>query len=90
MRRFTTHVYLTPLELGRGEATSHGDTRGEGEGCHLQVGIVPYSMCGAEVDKLFGLCVLGDVLQYTRHRRQLNFEDAKVEWLGGQHRDEAQ
>ena len=59
---------------------------------------------GSETDELtkllffflFFLCCMRDVDGYVlcaamiRHRRQSTFEDAALEWLDGQHRDEVQ
>jgi hypothetical protein len=83
---FTIRVYLTPLaELGPGEAGRLAAAiRGvkEQEVVYRSVwGSFPSFFFFDSDEKVF-------VRVCTRHRGQSNFEDAALEWLDGQHRDE--
>ena len=81
---FTIRVYLTPLtELGPGEA---GRLAAAMRGTKEQE--VVYR-CGRSFFNRCGVSLHVDAL-YIRHRQQWNFEDAALEWLDGQHRDEVQ
>jgi hypothetical protein len=81
---FTIRVYLTPLtELGPGEAGRLADAirAVKEQDVVYRCGGSFFIQCGAglRVDEF-----------YIRHRQQWNFEDAALEWLDGQHRDEVQ
>src|SRR6267154_4080244 len=86
---FTIRVYMTPLaELGPGEA---GRLAAAIRGVREQE-VVYRCVCGSS--RLVCSCELRLTIfcacMCIRHRRQSDFEDAALEWLDGQHRDEMQ
>ena len=81
---FTIRVYLTPFrDLGPGEAGRLAAAiRGiKEEEVVYRCGVLFLIRCWAG-------CVLMRFI--FRHRMQSNFEDAALEWLDAQHRDEVQ
>jgi hypothetical protein len=79
---FTIRVYLTPLaELGPGEA---GRLAAAIRGVKEQEAVYRWAwfpLPGVVPDELFACAC-------ARHRGHSSFEDAALEWLDGQHRDE--